>query len=68
MIGVGIAGLYQLCELREIGIKVRVFEEGTGMDPNYPRSVENPVRLSSMKRSRMRALANRSIYTLFHCV
>ena len=31
VIGAGIAGLYQLYKLREIGMKVRVFEEGKGV-------------------------------------
>ena len=31
VIGSGIAGLYQLYKLREIGMKVRVFEEGKGV-------------------------------------
>ena len=31
VIGAGIAGLYQLYRLREIGLKVRVFETGTGV-------------------------------------
>ena len=31
VIGAGIAGLYQLYKLREIGMEVRVFEEGTGV-------------------------------------
>jgi len=31
VIGAGISGLYQLYKLREIGMKVRVFEAGTGV-------------------------------------
>ncbi len=31
VIGAGISGLYQLYKLREIGMKVRVFESGTGV-------------------------------------
>ena len=31
VVGAGIAGLYQLYKLREIGMKVRLFEAGTGV-------------------------------------
>ena len=31
VIGAGIAGLYQLYKLRELGLNVRVFEAGTGV-------------------------------------
>lgn len=31
IVGAGIAGLYQLYQLRKIGLKVRVFESGTGV-------------------------------------
>jgi cation diffusion facilitator CzcD-associated flavoprotein CzcO len=31
VIGAGIAGLYQLCRLRELGLSVRVFETGGGV-------------------------------------
>ncbi|HJO60336.1 MAG TPA: NAD(P)-binding protein, partial [SAR202 cluster bacterium] len=31
VIGAGISGLYQLYKLRELGLKVRVFETGTGV-------------------------------------
>ena len=31
VIGAGISGLYQLYRLRELGLKVRVFEAGTGV-------------------------------------
>ena len=31
VVGAGIAGLYQLYRLREIGMKVRLFEAGTGV-------------------------------------
>ena len=31
VIGAGIAGIYQLYKLREIGLNVRVFEAGTGV-------------------------------------
>ena len=30
IIGAGVSGLYQLYKLRELGMKVRVFETGTG--------------------------------------
>ena len=30
IIGAGVSGLYQLYKLRELGLKVRVFETGTG--------------------------------------
>src|SRR6202007_3148162 len=30
VIGAGVSGLYQLYKLRELGLKVRVFETGTG--------------------------------------
>ena len=35
VIGAGIAGLYQLYKLREIGMKVRVFEEGKGVGGSW---------------------------------
>ena len=31
IIGAGIAGLYQLYRLRELGLSVRVYESGTGV-------------------------------------
>ena len=31
IIGAGVSGLYQLYRLRELGLKVRVFEAGTGV-------------------------------------
>ena len=31
VIGAGVSGLYQLYKLRELGLKVRVFETGTGI-------------------------------------
>src|SRR5438270_12745928 len=31
IIGAGVSGLYQLYKLRELGLKVRVFEAGTGV-------------------------------------
>ena len=31
VIGAGVSGLYQLYRLRELGLKVRVFEAGTGV-------------------------------------
>lgn len=31
VIGAGIAGLYQLYRLRELGLSVRVFETGSGL-------------------------------------
>ena len=31
IIGAGIAGLYQLYQLRKLGLKARVFESGTGV-------------------------------------
>jgi predicted NAD/FAD-dependent oxidoreductase len=31
IIGAGVSGLYQLYKLRELGLKVRVFETGTGV-------------------------------------
>ena len=31
LIGAGISGLYQLYNLRELGLRVRVFEAGTGV-------------------------------------
>src|SRR5213082_1476444 len=31
VIGAGVSGLYQLYKLRELGLKVRVFETGTGV-------------------------------------
>src|SRR6266571_2160308 len=31
IIGAGVSGLYQLYQLRELGMKVRVFETGTGV-------------------------------------
>ncbi|SUZ58802.1 uncharacterized protein METZ01_LOCUS11656, partial [marine metagenome] len=31
VIGAGISGLYQLYKLRKIGMRVRVFESGTGV-------------------------------------
>src|SRR5438552_19000480 len=31
IIGAGVSGLYQLYKLRELGLKVRVFESGTGV-------------------------------------
>src|SRR5450755_516924 len=31
VIGAGVSGLYQLYRLRELGMKVRVFEAGTGV-------------------------------------
>ena len=31
VIGAGISGLYQLYKLRDLGLKVRVFEAGTGV-------------------------------------
>ncbi len=31
VIGAGVAGLYQLYKLRNIGMRVRVFEAGTGV-------------------------------------
>jgi cation diffusion facilitator CzcD-associated flavoprotein CzcO len=31
VIGAGVSGLYQLYQLRELGLKVRVFEAGTGV-------------------------------------
>jgi cation diffusion facilitator CzcD-associated flavoprotein CzcO len=31
VIGAGVSGLYQLYKLRELGLKVRVFEAGTGV-------------------------------------
>jgi len=31
IIGAGISGMYQLLKLRELGLKVRVFEAGTGV-------------------------------------
>ena len=31
IIGAGVSGLYQLYKLRELGLKARVFEAGTGV-------------------------------------
>ena len=31
VIGAGVSGLYQLYKLRELGLKARVFEAGTGV-------------------------------------
>ena len=31
VIGAGISGMYQLYQLRELGMRVRVFEAGTGV-------------------------------------
>jgi cation diffusion facilitator CzcD-associated flavoprotein CzcO len=31
IIGAGVSGLYQLHRLRQLGLKVRVFESGTGV-------------------------------------
>ena len=31
IIGAGISGLYQLLKLRQLGLKVKVFEAGTGV-------------------------------------
>src|SRR5580704_7707949 len=31
IIGAGVSGLYQLCRLRQLGLRVRVFETGTGV-------------------------------------
>ena len=31
IIGAGISGLYQLLKLRELGLRVKVFETGTGV-------------------------------------
>ena len=31
VIGAGVAGLYQLYKLRELGLRVRVFEAGSGV-------------------------------------
>src|SRR6516165_5012420 len=31
VIGAGVSGLYQLCKLHELGLKVQVFETGTGV-------------------------------------
>ena len=31
VVGAGVSGLYQLCKLRELGLRVRVFEAGTGV-------------------------------------
>ena len=31
IIGAGVSGLYQLYRLRELGLRVRVFETGTGV-------------------------------------
>ena len=31
IIGAGVSGLYQLYKLRELGLRVRVFETGTGV-------------------------------------
>src|SRR5260370_42005538 len=43
IIGAGVSGLYQLYRLRELGLKVRAFEAGTGVGGScdwnrYPRS------------------------------
>jgi len=49
IIGAGVTGLYQLYRLRELGLSVHVFEDGSGAAVSTPRAT--PMGTRSLKNS-----------------